>query len=1213
MRSKIMNIFFKLCIYIVFIGYSVTLSGQQLEISGKIIDIETKKPIPFSSIAIKEIYKGTASNLLGEFSFKVDSLPIVLVISHLSYEPFELKVENTQHLVIELSPGELLMDEVIVKAKGNNEYAYNLVGKAYRKIVNDYSSQYGKAFYRQISQNGDEYSELYEIFYDTRFSNNGVDDWAIQEGRYALKLSTADSFIYNKNFTLMVRLLSIVQPKTQDLIMPISESVYEQYDLVLSEILFVNNRKVARIRFNVKKDVRYPAMDGDLFIDVETYDVLKVNGTITNDNLKFITLKGEKGSWKNYQVYCEIAFKPIEDNKLVLEYMRLGQNFDYYFDGVFTNKVRTESFLSYYEYYTPPKRKKLGGRLIRFNKRDADLLDNIGYNQGFWDDNIIVKRTPIESEVIESFEEERAFGSIYLNNKNQIVLEDYEMDSDSFIVKMREQLKTYDLPRNGEKVYLHQDRPFYLSGDHLWFRSYLLNMATNIPIKRSGGLHVHLVSPNGSLISSGLFKIDNGLCFGNIQLPAELKSGEYSLIAFSDYMRNYDPKLFFNQTIEIFNTKNESGNYHRIIQDSTNTLTFYAEGGQLIESMPTQVGYYASDQFGDGINVKGRIVNEEGRSVAQLKEKNHGFGSLFMMPRKEHQYRTLISSHEVNNVDFPPINSSGYSIMINTLKPNTIDVSIRGTMKLEGKKFYLLVLSDGILYDRRVCALTRGLYKAEFPKKNLPNGKSQILLIDDQEQVKIKRFVYVNQPEEVTAKYYLAKKEFKPRERIDMVIELKDENGKAVNNADISVSVVNRDRISRSKMTSNINTYVDLEFSADHDIINPNELLVDHSRETLKKLDWFMLAQKSAMPSINSFEHERVSEVKDMKKGFSLSGKATITSDGKPLSNGRITIVHYPDFSHGFIIAKTDDTGYFSIENVNLIKSTRAIVIAQDKLGNRVNVQLTFDRQASDIALTPRNTKLMEIPRDRQGFLKTYTTGNHDSTLLNTSSNQMTKKFDSPYGKSDHVVTLDEKYRSSTDLMDVLKGRFPDVNVIGRGDRQRIRIRGLNDPPVVIRDGLLLLHPTGQNDDEAYDASLISVLSKINLDDIQLIEVIKKIERAEFADQNGGMIILYSHRAKNSELVPGKDGVAEIILPGFDASYSFLSPDYSSKDNLKDGYDSRTTLYWNPNIQTNKRGRARLGFYNSDDARNFQICIEGITEGGVPIFSIYEFGRNRNR
>ena len=80
--------------FLFFIGIFSTGNAQNIEISGMVIDAETNEPIPFANIALKELYKGTASNALGEFSFKVDSLPIVLVISHLSYEPFELEVIN---------------------------------------------------------------------------------------------------------------------------------------------------------------------------------------------------------------------------------------------------------------------------------------------------------------------------------------------------------------------------------------------------------------------------------------------------------------------------------------------------------------------------------------------------------------------------------------------------------------------------------------------------------------------------------------------------------------------------------------------------------------------------------------------------------------------------------------------------------------------------------------------------------------------------------------------------------------------------------------------------------------------------------------------------------------------------------------------------------------------------------------------------------------
>lgn len=93
---KFMRAFFKLYL-ILFCSMLFNVGiAQDIEISGKVIDAESKERIPFANIALQEIYKGTASNALGEFSFKVDSLPLVLVITHLSFEPLEIEVvDNT--------------------------------------------------------------------------------------------------------------------------------------------------------------------------------------------------------------------------------------------------------------------------------------------------------------------------------------------------------------------------------------------------------------------------------------------------------------------------------------------------------------------------------------------------------------------------------------------------------------------------------------------------------------------------------------------------------------------------------------------------------------------------------------------------------------------------------------------------------------------------------------------------------------------------------------------------------------------------------------------------------------------------------------------------------------------------------------------------------------------------------------------------------------
>ena len=82
----------------------------------------------------------------------------------------------------------------------------------------------------------------------------------------------------------------------------------------------------------------------------------------------------------------------------------MDQYFGYIKNEEFSHDVHTRSFLTYYEYYEPEKFKRLGGRLLRSNKSDREILNKIGYNRQFWENNPIVLRTPVEEEIIASLE-----------------------------------------------------------------------------------------------------------------------------------------------------------------------------------------------------------------------------------------------------------------------------------------------------------------------------------------------------------------------------------------------------------------------------------------------------------------------------------------------------------------------------------------------------------------------------------------------------------------------------------------------------------------------------------------------------------------------------------------------------------------------------------------------------------------------------------------
>ncbi len=1223
-----MNIFFRSFILLFFIGVFQIGNAQNIEISGIIINAETKEPIPFANIALKEIYKGTAANALGEFAFKVDSLPIDLLFSHLSYEPKELQIINDSILVVELAPGKMMMDELVIKGKGKNKFAYNLVRNAFHKIARrKNSNKYGKAFYRQISKNGDKFSELYEIFYDTKYSLNGVDDWAIQEGRYALKLSSADSFIYNKNFTLMVRLLTIVQPKTDDLIVPISEDVEENYILTLERVISVNNRKLAQISFNKKKDLSTPAMEGELLIDVESYHVLKIKGSIADDKLKFISLKGEKGSWKNYVVTCEIAFKPVADEEMVLDYIKLEQNFDYYFNGLFTNKVETNSFFMYYEYYTPPKRKKLGGRLLRFNRRDADELDNIGYNQVFWDENIVVKRTPVEAEVISSFEEERAFGSIYINNKNQIMLEGYELDQDPFIVQVKNNLKQYDLPRKGEKVYIHHDKPFYVAGEKMWFKSYVVNMATNLLINGDDVLHIDLISPDGVAIITSDFKIKNGTSYGQLDIPVDVEAGLYQLRAYTGWMENFDRKFHYKKGIEIFNSSEAGITYKKSIIDSMNSLLYFPEGGKMIVSIPTQVGFIGKDEFGEVINLKARLIGQNGRMASNVKSENNLPGSIFLLPKSNNSLRTMVMSHEMGKVDFPDLVETGYSLMINNFKPNAIDITVRGSINLEGKKFYILVIANGVLFDKHLGLLTRGLFKLEIPKSKLPGGVIQILIVDEFGSIACNRLVYINQTEEASIKYYQAKKEFKRRERIDFVLELKNENGKPLNNANISIAILDKDKIARNVGGQNISTYFNFDFLSDYNYKNQGELIGNDDREALKKMDLIMLSQQTTLPNINSFEDVLNNEISAIipKRGLAMSGLVTDKNDNKPLSNGFVTIVCKPDPSDGSWYVKTDQNGKFRLTGLGLNNSSWALAQAKNEQGEDVEINIIVEAENLSIKPSAFGTAQIEIPdygKDYLEKIKLEIQNNSDSKSEIILYEKVSNKINRPFGNPNHVIKMNTNHRQYSNLIQVFQKSMEELEVLENGGKTVIKIKGEQSEPLIIMDGVLIYNPSEKSNGnvENHIAKVEHftyknnnakvILSEIDPAIVDRVEVFDNatIALSEKIKSSTGIVAIYSNVGDSPILKTGN--WQEILLRPVTETELFVSPDYSKDLQTGDQVDNRSTIYWNPQLITNRKGRVKIGFYNSDVARNLQICVEGITEDGLPIFDIYEIGRN---
>src|ERR1700744_784289 len=100
-------------------------------------------------------------------------------------------------------------------------------------------------------------------------------------------------------------------------------------------------------------------------------------------------------------------------------------------------------------------------------------------------------------------------------------------------------INDYNAAMPVEKVFLQFDKPYYATGDTVWFKSYLLNETLKYsPL--SSRLYVELLNDSNAVIKRFVYPITLGLAWGCVPLdPAYVRDGSYTIRAYTNWMRNF--------------------------------------------------------------------------------------------------------------------------------------------------------------------------------------------------------------------------------------------------------------------------------------------------------------------------------------------------------------------------------------------------------------------------------------------------------------------------------------------------------------------------------------------------------------------------------------------------------------------------------------------------------------------------------------------------
>ena len=1213
------------------LAFNAKLAGQQIEIYGKILDESTNEPIPFANVAIAETYMGTSSNINGNFLIKIDSLPVRLIFSHVSYDKKVISVENTTDLIVKLTPGKVIMDELVIEEDERGNYAAELIYRAYNKASsNARKNHYGLAYYRQTSQNGEDYSELYEIFYDTRYSGAGIVDWEVQEGRYAMSTGVDKiDYVYNKNFTLLTRIFSFVQPATDKFINPINPDVALLFDLEVKELKKIDGRRILTIGFTPKEEVTVPAMEGIVAIDIDNYDIIEIKAEINNDSLDIIALSNKDGKWQDYRLKIEAAFKS-DTSGIFLDHIILDQYFGYIKNEQFSHDVHTQSFLTYYEYYQPEKFKRLGGRLIRSNRSDREILNKIGYNRQFWENNPVVLRTPIEEEIIASFEAKNSFGSIYLNDGNQVQLEIDDAAKDPFLQQLNVQLIKSKIATLSEKVYLHMDKAYYATGETVWFKAYVTNLGSLLPSEGSVVLYVDIIDPDGNILIHKRLPVNQYGAEGSFDLPEEISSGQYRIRAYTNWMKNYSEQFFFDKNIAVYNPNDDLTSQIQKSQNIDFDVQFFAEGGQLIVGIPSQVAFKAIDQSGAGIDVSGNIFNSDNNKVAELKTRHDGMGSIFIIPQPNEKLKAIINYRGIEKEYFlPEPVAEGYNLTVNNLRDKNIQVMIKSSTSLNDSEFYLVGQSRGIIYHREKSRINRGSAVIQIPKLKIPDGIFHITIFNMDYQPVGERAVFINNQQMANAEISVDDPVLSAREKIKMKIRITNEYGKPVKGIPLSLAVTDIKHQNKSDLSHNIGNYLLLTSDLKGYIHDPGFYFLKDDRETRIALDLLMLTHGWTRFSWDKIQNETMGITEySHEMGINVAGMAFGSGTKNPFANGYLTFISADERYAGAWMTTTDNFGHFQLNNLQIPDTVWAMTKSLDSKGKLQKVDLTikelspFPAQKSmsqGIPLSWNSEIEHYLETVRQRRLIAASLRLDDQVVLKEVLITGKRQDNMIYGTPDAVVEMNESMLAFNNIFEILSGRVAGVTVSGSGMNATVRIRGQSSftgatTPLFLLDGIPLTNSLTSIDTSGVttQSQLNAILLSINPRDVDRIEVLKNPGTTSIFGVRGGngVISIITQRETIQSRMTSPKGFDKIQLQGYSWTKEYYAPKYDVPRDEHVLTDKRTTVYWNPGMFTDNLGYVELEFFNSDEAKQIQVDIQGMSDYGDPIYHLEMLGES---
>jgi len=772
-----------------------------------------------------------------------------------------------------------------------------------------------------------------------------------------------------------------------------------------------------------------------------------------------------------------------------------------------------------------------------------------------------------------------------------------------------------------EKVYLQLDKPYYAAGDDIWFKAYVTSGSTHTLSTISGVLNVELINAANRIERSVKLPLISGLSWGDFKLPDTVKAGYYRVRAYTQWMRNAGADYFYNKSLYIGNTivaaastatyrkaDQKKGNHVKsdlVVNKQLSAVTdvqFFPESGNLLYGASSTVAFKAVGNDGFGKDIKGVVADQNNHEITRFNSRHLGMGEFTLLPVEGKTYKALITFADGSEkkIDLPLPQDKGYAMRIDNSDPLFIELKIekgKSSLNDDNAEISLLVQSGGQVY---YAAQSKSQSSSTMiPKNKFPDGIAQFTLFSDKGEPLSERLAFIQHNKQINLTVDPEGMNFSARGKMKINITAKNENGTAVF-GNFSMAVTDETKVPVSESTENT-IFSNLLLTSDLKgyIEDPGYYFMPQNDEARQDLDILMLTQGYRRFDWKQILNNNTTPKYQPETSLAISGRLTSLGGGKVIPHGQVSLL---SSSGGFAMLDTvaDDQGHFVFKNLQFKDSLKFVIQSKKNKGSR-NLRIEMDSinpppvtwamlpAASDtgFSIYMNNSKQVYDKEISYG-IKTKVTALKEVEIRDKMIKINSSNLNGP-GQADQVVFMKDLPPGGGTIASFLQGRLHFVTVT-------MDMYGVGH--YATRLGTMKLFVDGA-------PSTPELVDAIPPEIVESVEVLNSpTSVAVYGSEGYGGVLLINTKKGADRPSPAN---VNIYMPqGYYKAREFYSPQYNGPANPPK-VDLRTTIYWNPNVATDKDGKASVDYFNADAKGTYRVVIEGIDADGILGRRVYRY------